>query len=439
MKKLVALASMAVLLCASASFAKKALDEEEMDLITAAGQPSIIDIEVTTTGVTQAAGSTQTTSEVSSVLDSTDQSDLNNSVAQAVLDSTAFAGGLGLDVDIPFIPIDILGSAALNVDFSDADINSFSLTVASGTTGSLTATASASASSSMSGAIASVTAMNQDSSQITLLVASGSQSELRAMVVNNIVGENQLAAGINIRSGAASTDNASTQSNEITQSWGSTYDWTFAEGSLLATATPAVGGVNNQSNTATADGGTGGGGTGGAISNVQKINCILIENCNVSTAGTGGAGEGGQADNNQAVAGNIEGGDAAAAVGVLQHLPLTIAADKISRVRVNSTGDAYVDVSEMDSSTVTVIVQSDSQTNLAALVVNNIGGKNQIASAFNVAANGAVKIGDANAVPSVLFDGTVNGLAIFGGGQSNEINQFRGTPYQQFPPAPVGP
>jgi len=277
--------------------------------------------------------------------------------------------------------------------------------------------------------------MNSDSSGVTLLVASGSQSELRAMVVNNIVGENQLAAGINIRSGAESTAAESSQSNTITQSWGATYDWTFAEGSLLATATPAVGGVNNQSNTATADGGTGGGGTGGAVSNVQKINCILIENCNVSTAGTGGAGEGGQAPNNQAV-GDIEGGDAAAAVGVLQHLPLTIAADKISRVRVNSTGDAYVDVSEMDSSTVTVIVQSDSQTNLAALVVNNIGGKNQIASAFNVAANGAVKIGDANAVPSVLFDGTVNGLATFGGGQSNEINQFRGTPFQQFPPLP---
>jgi hypothetical protein len=257
------------------------------------------------------------------------------------------------------------------------------------------------------GATASITAMNQDSSVVTLLVASGSQSELRAMVVNNVVGENQIASGINIRSGATSTGDESTQSNTITQSWGASYDWTFAEGSLLATSVDAATASNSQD------------ATGGAVSGSPKVNCVLSADCGkVITS----------AENN---VGDVIGGDGSTSVGVLPHLPLTISADKIQRVVVNSTGDAIVDVSEMDSSAISVIVDTGSQTNLAALVVNNVGGKNQVASAFNVAANSSVAIGLGSGLPAVVFDSTSPGFAQYGGGQSNTINQFRGTPYQQ--------
>jgi hypothetical protein len=408
MKKLVALASMAVLLCASASFAKQAMDEEEMDLVTAAGQPSIIDINVTTAGVGEATSSTNTTSTVVSELDSSNQQVFFPSISfVGDVDSNAFAAGAGVGVDLdlnPLLPIDITGSAALNVSFSDANVSGFIHTVASGAVGTLTATASASASSTVTGAVASVTSMNQDSSSVVLLVASGSQSNLRAMVLNNVAGENQLASGINVRAGAEATGEESTQSNKIIQSWGSSYDWTFAEGAIVTAS--AAGGD------ATANGGN------GTIGEVGKVNCILTSaECGTAQAG----GQGGTA-----TAGN---GDVD--VGVLQHLPLTISADKISRIRVNSTGNAIVDVSEMDSSQISVIVDSDSQTNLAALIVNNIGGRNQVATGINVASSGSVVIGNSADFPLVVFDSLQVGSASYGGGQSNEIFQFRGTPYQQ--------
>jgi hypothetical protein len=404
MKTLVALASMAVLLCASASFAKQAMDEEEMDLITAAGQPSIIDIEVTTNGVGETSGSTDSSSAIASDLDTGTDGEAS---LGASTDPTSFSGSLGVGADV-LLPIsEVVGSAALNVNFSDADIETFTLSVVgSGSTGSLTATASASAESAVTGATASVTAMNDDSSSITLLVASGSQSELRALVLNNVVGENQMAAGINIRSGTASTGAEASQSNTITQSWGASYDWTFAEGGLLATT---VAGAEATST----------GGQGGTIGDVSKTNCILMSAACGTNDANGGAG------------GTATASQGAAAVGVLEHLPLTISADKISRVRVNATGHATVDVSEMDSSVISVVVDTGSQTNLAALVVNNVGGKNQIATGINVVSNGAVAIGNDAAVPLVIVDSTQNGSGSYGGGQSNVINQFRGTPYHQ--------
>jgi hypothetical protein len=415
MKKLVALASMAVLLCASASFAKQAMDEEEMDLVTAAGQPSIIDIEVNTTGLGSNTGTTTSTSNATSTLDNTNATE--TSTAETTMFATGVAAGLGVAVDtdffvIPgaFIGASIDGSALLQVDYSDTDIDTFSLSVVSGSVGTLTATASASASSTITGAVASVTSMNQDSSSVFLLVASGSQSSLRAMVLNNVAGENQLASAINVRAGAEATGDESTQSNSIIQSWGASYDWTFAEGAIETTSASAFAEAD-----ATANGGN------GTIGTVGKVNCILTTaECGNANAG----GDGGTATASTSTSTSTD-------VGVLEHLPLTISADKISRIRVNSNGDAIVNVSEMDSSSISVIVDSDSQTNLAALVVNNIGGRNQVASGINVASNGSVVIGNSGGVPLVVFDSLQLGQGIFGGGQSNDIKQFRGTPYQQ--------
>lgn len=451
MKKLVALASMAVLLCASASFAKKAMDEEEMDLVTAAGQPSIIDIEVTTSGNSEASGTTTSSSNVTGEIDATLASEPGTSTASAETDPTAFAGNIGIaaSVDLPFLGgISASGNGALNIDFADADIETFSLSVASGATGTLTATASAAASSTVNGAMASVTAMNDDSSTVTMLVASGSQSNLRAIVLNNVAGENQLASGVNIQSGVDIATGS--QSNSITQSWGSTYDWTYAEGSLLATSADAgdggtSGSAATGSNNASASSSPGGDGGDGITLGVNKSPCILSTNCQSADAGgSGGAGAGsvgGDAigDSGDATTGDGGAGGAAAAdVGVLQHMPLTIAADKISRVRVNSVGDAIVDVSEMDSSSVSLIVDSNSQNNLAALIVNNVGGRNQVATGINASSQGATVIGNSAGLALVVFDSNIAGTADYAQEQSNTINQFRGTPYQQFAPV-LGP
>lgn len=53
--------------------------------------------------------------------------------------------------------------------------------------------------------------------------ATSAQQELRALVVNNVIGENAVATGLNIQ--AANGDSrGGTQSNVITQSWGSVVD-----------------------------------------------------------------------------------------------------------------------------------------------------------------------------------------------------------------------
>ena len=61
---------------------------------------------------------------------------------------------------------------------------------------------------------------------IAQTIQTNSQSSLRALALNNVAGENQVANGINI-SGAA-TGAGLSQSNTITQSWGSTSDITIA-------------------------------------------------------------------------------------------------------------------------------------------------------------------------------------------------------------------
>jgi len=448
MKKLVALASMAVLLCASASFAKKALDEEEMDLVTAAGQPSIMDIEVITTGVGERVSSTESASHVFSEIDASgfdggELTDANgaitgweavNSAAVSDLDATAHVGEF--DLNIPFAP-------SLNVDYSDADIGSFDLDIGSGSIGSLTASAWASTYSTVTGASASVTAAHHASGENVLNVQSSSQTNLRAMAVNNIVGENQIANAVNIQTGALESDGE--QINEITQSWGSSYDWTYAEGDLIATSVAAGDANNSQTDDSNnIQGGHGGGGgfatsgqAGPGAGDIEDNTCIL-DNCHIvgaeSHTGDGGAVDLVSGNNAVFTTGDLVGGDGDTSVGVLQHLPLTVSADKITHVFVESAGDATVDVSETDESTYIVHVDTDSQTDLAALFVNNIAGMNQIASATNITAHGSMALGLDNGDNALIFDSPINGIAEYAGAQVNLINQYRGTPHQQFNP-----
>lgn len=285
MKKLAALASMAALLCASTTFAKKALDEEEMELVTAAGQPAVI-----------------------------------------VVDNS---GG----------------------DFNTIDI------------------------------------MADEMGLITQTVDTGSQTNLRAMAINNVAGENQVANAINIRSGAGSTGPTASQSNEINQSWGSTFDWSFAPG----TATAGAGGSVS---------------IAGSIDNV-KINCVAVGagtacNGDVATGGDGGSAE-------------------------IPHLALSAYADKI--IGVTDLGSSNtVNISQMNMATVTQSILENSQSTLAALAINNVAGQNQVATGINVTSRGGTFLGNSNGVPLIAIDSTIAGGSGYAGDQSNLINQYRGTP-----------
>jgi hypothetical protein len=66
-------------------------------------------------------------------------------------------------------------------------------------------------------------------------LAPGSQTELRALILNNVVGENQVHNGVNI---SATIGNGS-QTNNITQSWGAINDLTAVTAANGVTAVPA--------------------------------------------------------------------------------------------------------------------------------------------------------------------------------------------------------
>ena len=64
-------------------------------------------------------------------------------------------------------------------------------------------------------------------------------------------------------------------------------------------------------------------------------------------------------------------------------------------------------------------IETNSQTNLVALVVNNVSGLNQVGNAINVQSNGVNLVGDSLSVP---------GGSGQSGGQHNVLSQYRGTP-----------
>ena len=91
--------------------------------------------------------------------------------------------------------------------------------------------------------------------EIAITIQTGSQTNLRALALNNVAGENQVANGINI-----SWSNSATapQANNITQSWGSTVDRTIVSvPGVTASASVSCGGAlicKGQNSVATAAG-----------------------------------------------------------------------------------------------------------------------------------------------------------------------------------------
>lgn len=221
-------------------------------------------------------------------------------------------------------------------------------------------------------------ALNEQYNWFSGVLEEGSQNELKAITLNNIFGENQVANGVNIQAATGMAD-GSTQNNDILQSWGS------------AKATPGktVDGVASygDNNSAVAQ-------NNAQAQTGQKIVASDIENAQDATVD--------QVQNH------------AAAQGVVS--VLWAFADEIASVD-HSSGDNVYATNYVDTG-VTGVIEGGAQSNISALTVNNVFGLNQVANALNVASG------------NIGF----NPLEIQAAGgasaasQTNTINQYRGAP-----------
>jgi hypothetical protein len=220
-----------------------------------------------------------------------------------------------------------------------------------------------------------------DTSAFDMILPAGAQAALMALAVNNVVGENQIANAFNIMSTVATLGGA--QTNDITQSWGSTKDTSFGSTTVAGVA---------------ADGGAGGDGGDAEQANV----CLFGAKCGIQYGKAGDAGAGGAGG-----AGSTKSGVIAAAV-------LSSYADVI----ISGTGDIIADVNPVFA----MQLDETSQAGLLALVVNNVVGMNQVANALNIAAASV----QYNPAGLGFIAASTQGASVT---QSNTINQFRGTPF----------
>ncbi len=205
------------------------------------------------------------------------------------------------------------------------------------------------------------------SQNIELVLADQSQQGLRALVLNNVVGENEVASGVNI-SASPSGAGTSAQTNIVNQSWGSTLD---------------VGGSSATASTIDISG-----------------KCVACLNT------AGGTASGGHIDvSGKAVATtNVAGGGAASR--------RSIYADEI----IIGSVITKTDLTDME-----LILTGNAQQNLAALIVNNVSGLNLVANALNIA-SGNITLGGASA--GIAGSSISSALT-----QDNTVRQYRGTPF----------
>jgi len=230
----------------------------------------------------------------------------------------------------------------------------------------------------------SVYAKNEQLNWFSGVIQHGSQDELKAITLNNIFGENQVATAVNINT---SDNGGGFQENTINQSWGS------------AKAVPGkkVRGVASY---------------GDNNSKVKQaaFNAQLAANVAVKNVATEAENENKQRND----ADVAQQQNHVAKQGVLS--AMWMFADEIASVDQSAAaGDVYA-TNYVDTSIIGVI-EEGSQNNLSALTVNNVFGLNQVANALNIQ-SGEVSFDPLNIAAGA---GSVNA-------QSNTINQYRGTP-----------
>jgi len=245
-------------------------------------------------------------------------------------------------------------------------------------------------------------------------IAGTSQQNVQGLVINNVSGENQLANALNIAS-LQFQNGAPDQSNKIIQSWGATKDLsavTVSATTVAGFAPTAV--VSTSTSTAAA----------------ADADAPILINVNAQ-AQCGLAGESKCAATRQAQ-GAIQVGFAASAHDSASASASASASQpgisgKIdpSKIAVLS---AYADliIDEVGGDVIlarqlspTLTFGDDAQTNIAALVLNNVSGLNQVANAINIQGGGVTITPVALATSNQLFDAS---------SQSNFIIQYRGTP-----------
>jgi hypothetical protein len=200
-----------------------------------------------------------------------------------------------------------------------------------------------------------------------LSITGTAQDNLRALILNNIAGENQVANGVNITS-ASVTGGA--QSNTITQSWGSIHD----------TGATSVAGVSS-------------------------VAIAISAPCNIAVFALG-------CSSGPAIA------TAISAPGVVKVHSDT--GDIIISTSGTNSPVSYIPLSGAAVSLGTA-AGSDAQEDLVALIVNNVAGLNQVANGLNISSFG-VTLGAGS-----LSLGA-GGVGQLGPVQSNTIGQYNGTP-----------
>ncbi|HEY3198515.1 MAG TPA: hypothetical protein VGJ57_10920 [Nitrospirales bacterium] len=207
----------------------------------------------------------------------------------------------------------------------------------------------------------------RDETILALGIEDNAQSDLRALVLNNTLGENQVGTGLNIASGGST----GRQDNNITQSWGATYDREIVPGSAKSSTTTAS--------------------KNGADATCGRDALIC-----------------------KPVGGNAS-ASATASASVTPATRLSIYADQIV------LGDDDVDYRPVTS--IAMDVRDTAQIGLSALVVNNVSGLNQVANGVNIA--GGVGTGGVGAGNVSVTSASATA------GQGNITNQFRGTSYSR--------
>jgi hypothetical protein len=245
---------------------------------------------------------------------------------------------------------------------------------------------------------ASVEVTFTDDSEADFIISGDAQAQLRALTVNNVIGENQLGNGINVTS---TLGGGATQSNNIVQSWGSV-KVTDVELELTAVETAATAEATIIN-----------------ASGVLALDKCVGFSCN-STADN--SGQTAQAD------------ASTTAVALAIAYPEFMSADVIIHIDgadvTAETGDAELSVDLFQNSEASLNLGPGTQTNLAALVLNNVSGKNQVGNGINVASAGGISMTS----PGFVIEGIANGVFSV---QSNTINQFRGTPINAPQPIAV--
>jgi len=263
-----------------------------------------------------------------------------------------------------------------------------------------------------------------DDADAVLSFDTDTQSNAQGLVINNLTGENQIATALNIASVTFLA--GPSQTNSITQSWGATKDWTAVS---VAPVTVSVPGVTAAIAASAASSAVGGAATATSTKTATVAFCSTDTGevkCAANKLGPSGNNIGDtEAHGGNAAAAASTSASTSAASGVVAVSEAKIAVLSMYADQIIDSTAGVIFVTRQISPMLTF--DNGAQANLAALVLNNVAGLNQVATAINILGGGVTLSPLALATSQQDF-GTSS--------QSNTIVQYRGTPLSR-PEAPI--